>query len=161
LWGSCITCFIIHGDITVRVSPRGSATVLNLVESKDSRHDSSFVAFCFFGIINSLYSLSWVSFGFLGDRPWLTVVRQDLLVDWSVLRPHARFFFLRDELIYSNWISVRCFSSFRDLLSHHPDQTPCVALLPFHSKGITLCPQRAVQLTHCRRSPTLLYASCG
>lgn len=55
----------------------------------DSRHDSSFVAFCFFGIINSLYSLSW-----------------DLLVDWSVLRPHARFFFLRDELIYSNWISL-------------------------------------------------------
>lgn len=101
---------------------RGSTIVLNLVGPKDSRHDSSFVAFCFFGIINSLYSLSWVSFGFPGDRPWLTIVRQDLLVDWSVLRPHARFVFLRDELIYSSWISVSCSSTFRDLLSHHPMQ---------------------------------------
>jgi hypothetical protein len=128
---------------------------------EDSRHDSSFVAFCFFGTINSLYSLAWVSFGLPGDRLWLTVVHQDLLVDWSVLRPHARFFFLRDELIYSSWISVRCVSSFRDLLSHHPDAIPCVALLPLHSKGVILCPESAVQLTYWRRSPTLSYASYG
>lgn len=52
-----------------------------------AQNDMSFVIFCFVETINSLYALSW-----------------DLLVDWSVLRPHARFVFLRDELIYSSYI---------------------------------------------------------
>ncbi|KAI9458648.1 EXS-domain-containing protein [Lactarius psammicola] len=56
-------------------------------ESKGSKHDTTFVLVCFFGTINSLYALLW-----------------DLLMDWSVLRPHARFVFLRDELIYSSYI---------------------------------------------------------
>ncbi|KAI9438624.1 EXS family-domain-containing protein [Lactarius indigo] len=54
---------------------------------RGSEHDTSFVLFCFFGTIGSLYAISW-----------------DLLVDWSVLRPRARFMFLRDELIYSSYI---------------------------------------------------------
>jgi len=54
-----------------------------------SKHDKSFVLFCFFGTVNSLYSSSW-----------------DLFVDWSVLRPHARFVFLRKDLIYSGWIPL-------------------------------------------------------
>ncbi|KAI0298702.1 EXS-domain-containing protein [Multifurca ochricompacta] len=47
-------------------------------------HDASFVFFCLFGIIYSTYASLW-----------------DLLMDWSVLRPHARFKFLRQDLIYS------------------------------------------------------------
>ncbi|KAH9061077.1 EXS-domain-containing protein [Lactarius vividus] len=58
-----------------------------------SKHDTSFVFFCFFETIGSLYAISW-----------------DLLVDWSVLRPHARFVLLRDELVYSSYILVRFFS---------------------------------------------------
>lgn len=43
--------------------------VLNMVESKGSKHDTSFVFFCIFGTIYSLYALLWVSFGFSGDKP--------------------------------------------------------------------------------------------
>jgi len=48
---------------------------------------TSFVFFCFFGTIYSIYASSW-----------------DLLMDWSLLRPHARFMFLREELLYSSHI---------------------------------------------------------
>ncbi|KAH9973864.1 EXS family-domain-containing protein [Lactifluus volemus] len=48
---------------------------------------TSFVFFCLLGIIYSIYASSW-----------------DLLMDWSLLRPHARFKFLRQELLYSNSI---------------------------------------------------------
>ena len=64
-WGSCITCFTMYGDITVCISPRGSTIILNMVESKGSKRDTSFVFFCLFGTINSLYSSAWVSLSFL------------------------------------------------------------------------------------------------
>ena len=41
----------------------------------------------------------------------LTAEHQDLLMDWSLLRPHARFMFLREELLYSSYIPVRAISS--------------------------------------------------
>ncbi|KAH9976771.1 EXS-domain-containing protein [Lactifluus volemus] len=48
---------------------------------------TSFVFFCLLGTIYSIYASSW-----------------DLLMDWSLLRPHARFKFLRHELLYSSSI---------------------------------------------------------
>ena len=147
-WGSCTTFSTVFGDIAVSVSPRGFTIVLNVVESKGSKHDTSFVFFCVFGIINSLYASSWVRFGFLVINQLLTIVCQDLLVDWSVLRLHARFVFLRDELIYSSSIPVRFSLSFRDYLPHLPDATPSVVLLHFHRKWSYLFLERAVQLTH-------------
>lgn len=39
-------------------------------------------------------------------RSRLTARCQDVLMDWSLLRPHARFGFLRDELLYSSHIPV-------------------------------------------------------
>ncbi len=53
-------------------------------------------------------------------------------MDWSVLRLHARFVFLRDELIYSSYIPVR-FSSSHGLLSHHPDGTTTYSFTTFPS----------------------------
>lgn len=32
-------------------------------------------------------------------------------MDWSVLRPHARFMFLREELLYPGYLPVRSISS--------------------------------------------------
>lgn len=34
------------------------------------------------------------------------LVRQDLLMDWSLLRPHARYTLLRSDLLYTNTIPV-------------------------------------------------------
>jgi len=41
----------------------------------------------------------------------LTAEHQDLLMDWSLLRPHTRFMFLREELLYSSHIPVRAILS--------------------------------------------------
>ncbi|KAI0252472.1 EXS family-domain-containing protein, partial [Lactifluus subvellereus] len=49
--------------------------------------DTSFVFFCLFGTIYSTYA-----------------TYQDVLMDWSLLRPHARFMFLRQELLYPSHI---------------------------------------------------------
>ena len=45
---------------------------------------------------------SHVSFALL-----LMTALQDLLMDWSLLRPHARYPFLRDELLYPDHVPVR------------------------------------------------------
>jgi len=50
-------------------------------------HGTSFIFFCLFGTIYSTYNSAW-----------------DVLMDWSLLRPHARFMFLREELLYSSHI---------------------------------------------------------
>ncbi|GJE94840.1 SPX and EXS domain-containing protein [Phanerochaete sordida] len=49
----------------------------------------SFVLWCIFGTLYAVYASAW-----------------DLLMDWSVLRPHARRKFLRDELLYTNYIPL-------------------------------------------------------
>ena len=35
------------------------------------------------------------------------MIKQDFLMDWSLLRPHAKHPLLRDNLLYSNHIVVR------------------------------------------------------
>ena len=73
--GSYITFFTVYGDITVRASPRGSTIIAqHVVEPIGSKHDTSFVFFCLFGVINSVYAILWVSFGFSVDKQWLTIV---------------------------------------------------------------------------------------
>lgn len=52
-------------------------------------HGYSFVLWCIFGTCYALYASAW-----------------DLLMDWSVLRPRARHRFLRDELLYTNYIPL-------------------------------------------------------
>ncbi|KAH9998598.1 EXS-domain-containing protein [Russula vinacea] len=54
---------------------------------------TSFVFFCLFGTIYSTYASAW-----------------DLLMDWSLLRPHAHFMFLREELLYSSHIPFYYFA---------------------------------------------------
>ncbi|KAI0066843.1 EXS-domain-containing protein [Artomyces pyxidatus] len=49
----------------------------------------SFVLWCLFGTIYATYASSW-----------------DLLMDWSLLRPHAKLRFLRSELVYSSYIPL-------------------------------------------------------
>ncbi|KAI0052145.1 EXS-domain-containing protein [Auriscalpium vulgare] len=49
----------------------------------------TFVLWCLFGVLYSTYASAW-----------------DLLMDWSVLRPHAKVPLLRSELIYSGYIPI-------------------------------------------------------
>ncbi|KIM91587.1 hypothetical protein PILCRDRAFT_58350 [Piloderma croceum F 1598] len=51
---------------------------------------ASFILFCLFGTIYSIYSCSW-----------------DFLMDWSFFKPHSRYLLLRSELVYTNALSVR------------------------------------------------------
>ncbi|EKM58004.1 uncharacterized protein PHACADRAFT_58738, partial [Phanerochaete carnosa HHB-10118-sp] len=53
------------------------------------RHNGCFVLWCIFGTVYALYASAW-----------------DLLMDWSVLRPRARHPYLRDELLYTNYIPL-------------------------------------------------------
>lgn len=50
-----------------------------------SSRKQDLVLWCFFGVIYSIYTSAW-----------------DLLMDWSLLRPHARHPFLRDELAFAD-----------------------------------------------------------
>ncbi|KAH9941793.1 EXS-domain-containing protein, partial [Epithele typhae] len=56
-------------------------------------HGPYFVAWCVFATVNSLYAGAW-----------------DLLMDWSLLRPRARYFLLRPDLLYTNNISFYYFA---------------------------------------------------
>ncbi|KAI0319242.1 EXS-domain-containing protein [Amylostereum chailletii] len=49
----------------------------------------SFVLFCLFGTIYTVYATSW-----------------DFLMDWSVLRPHAKHPLLRDEVVYTSQVPL-------------------------------------------------------
>jgi len=59
----------------------------------------------------------------------LTAEHQDLLMDWSLLRPHARFIFLREELLYSSHIPV-CANLIIGLCA--PTDSPTTVLLSGH-----------------------------
>ncbi|KAI0035805.1 EXS family-domain-containing protein [Vararia minispora EC-137] len=50
-------------------------------------HDASFVLFCLFGAIYVAYATIW-----------------DFLMDWSVLKPHARYPLLRNDVLYLRYI---------------------------------------------------------
>lgn len=65
---------------------------------------------CLFGTIYSIYGSAWVC------CPDTVIFQsshasnhQDLLIDWSVLRMHVKYRFLRSELVYTNHIPVRVF----------------------------------------------------
>ncbi|KAI0266051.1 EXS family-domain-containing protein [Gloeopeniophorella convolvens] len=60
---------------------------------------TSFVFFCLLGTIYSSYASAW-----------------DLLMDWSLLRPRARFPFLRQELVYSSSIPLYYFAIVTNVL---------------------------------------------
>ena len=49
----------------------------------------SFVLWIIFGTIYAGYASAW-----------------DLLMDWSVLRPRARYRFLRNDILYNNYVAV-------------------------------------------------------
>ncbi|KAG8807092.1 hypothetical protein FRC17_004660, partial [Serendipita sp. 399] len=63
--------------------------VLCIVLSLETRspRNGPFVAYVFFACVMSIYTTSW-----------------DLLMDWSLLKPGARYPLLRKELMYSNQI---------------------------------------------------------
>jgi len=57
------------------------------------QRDHYFVIWCMFATINSTYTSSW-----------------DLTMDWSLLRPHAKYKFLRTELVYTRYIPAYYFA---------------------------------------------------
>jgi hypothetical protein len=77
-------------------------------------------------------------------------------MDWSLLRPHARFMFLRDELLYPSNISVRCISSSALCLT---DNAAIVLLSSYRDESITV--RRGNATDRKRRSPTSSSASFG
>ncbi|KAJ7512759.1 EXS-domain-containing protein [Mycena galericulata] len=64
-----------------------------------SNHGPSFVVWCIFQTLYSFYALAW-----------------DLLMDWSVMSPHAKYPFLRQELVYTNHIYCYYFAIFSNTL---------------------------------------------
>ncbi|KAI0287536.1 EXS family-domain-containing protein [Russula brevipes] len=78
---------------------------------------TSFVFFCLFGTIYSTYAASW-----------------DILMDWSLLRPHVPFMFLREELLYSSHVPFYYLAIITNVLIrfiwviHIPTRGPSAAL---------------------------------
>ncbi|KAA1472556.1 EXS-domain-containing protein [Dentipellis sp. KUC8613] len=60
---------------------------------------ASFAFFCLFGTIYAIYASSW-----------------DFLMDWSLLRPHAKYPLLRSELVYSSYIPLYYFAIISNVL---------------------------------------------
>ncbi|TFY63335.1 hypothetical protein EVG20_g6362 [Dentipellis fragilis] len=60
---------------------------------------ASFAFFCLFGTIYAIYASSW-----------------DFLMDWSLLRPHAKYRLLRSELVYSSYIPLYYFAIITNVL---------------------------------------------
>ncbi|EIM89067.1 EXS-domain-containing protein [Stereum hirsutum FP-91666 SS1] len=58
-----------------------------------------FVFFVLLGSIYAIYASSW-----------------DLLMDWSIMKPHARYPFLRPELLYSSYIPLYYFAIVTNIL---------------------------------------------
>ena len=54
---------------------------------KGSPHDANFVVMIVFAALNGLYSLTW-----------------DLLFDWNLLKPHSKYFGLRNTLVYKDYV---------------------------------------------------------
>ncbi|KAF8331469.1 EXS family-domain-containing protein [Cantharellus anzutake] len=61
----------------------------------------------------------------------------DLLMDWSLMRPHARHKFLRQNLIYTNSVPVYYFSMVIQLLDILLRST-WLWYIPFRSRGLSL-----------------------
>ncbi|THH32928.1 hypothetical protein EUX98_g1237 [Antrodiella citrinella] len=61
--------------------------------------DASFVAWCVFGISYSIYAAAW-----------------DLLMDWSLLRPHVNHTFLRSDILYTSAVPVYYFAIVSNVL---------------------------------------------
>ena len=60
------------------------------------------------GTIYASYSSAWVNYSqFIESLKNRLIIKQDFLMDWSLLRPHAKHALLRDNLLYSNHIVVR------------------------------------------------------
>ncbi|KAG9311829.1 EXS family-domain-containing protein [Chiua virens] len=57
-----------------------------------------YIAYCLTAVVNSIYACAW-----------------DFLKDWSVCKPHARYPFLRQELIYAPYISCYYFALISNL----------------------------------------------
>ncbi|KAF9060165.1 EXS family-domain-containing protein [Rhodocollybia butyracea] len=64
-----------------------------------SSRNTSFALWCLFGTIYSLYAAGW-----------------DVLMDWSLLRPHVKYRFLRAELIYTDYVPLYYFAIISNLL---------------------------------------------
>jgi hypothetical protein len=59
------------------------------------------LGFYFFSnLAYSVYTLSWVCSVYRVSQSHLQFVLQDFLMDWSIFQTHARYPFLRKELVY-------------------------------------------------------------
>lgn len=83
--------------------------------------NTSFVFWCLFGTIYSIYASAWVRM-FLGPFLFNLTSNQDFWMDWSVLRPHVKYPFLREELLYKDYIPVSIINSpnNRPILINYP-----------------------------------------
>ena len=66
-----------------------------------------FVLWCIFGTLYASYASAWVCSSKSNGDVLLILPNQDLLMDWSVLRPHGKYPLLREGLMYTNHIPVR------------------------------------------------------
>ncbi|THH19131.1 hypothetical protein EW146_g1993 [Bondarzewia mesenterica] len=66
---------------------------------KGAGRGPTFALFCLFGTIYSAYASSW-----------------DFLMDWSILKPHAKYPLLRSELVYSSYTPLYYFSVISNVL---------------------------------------------
>ncbi|KIK56661.1 hypothetical protein GYMLUDRAFT_174084, partial [Collybiopsis luxurians FD-317 M1] len=64
-----------------------------------SLRNTSFVIWCIFGTVYALYASAW-----------------DFLMDWSIFKPHVKYPFLREELLYADYIPVYYFAIISNVL---------------------------------------------
>ncbi|EMD35362.1 hypothetical protein CERSUDRAFT_53432 [Gelatoporia subvermispora B] len=73
--------------------------------------DGFFVLWCIAGVNYSMYAASW-----------------DLLMDWSLLRPHTRYPLLRAEVLYTDYIPVSCALHSAQVPAHHSHSSTILLL---------------------------------
>jgi hypothetical protein len=122
--GSCITFATTCGDITVIAVLHWVVFVIEADTFRCwARHELRILLLLRSDLLNICFIMGKSKFDVTYVDQGLTAGCQDLLMDWSLLRPHARFMFLREELLYSSHIPVRLVSS-RHLLSPLPLTAP-------------------------------------
>ncbi|KAF8887598.1 EXS family-domain-containing protein [Infundibulicybe gibba] len=93
----------ISGTRRVEGGKYGSGIIANLFyfiwRHQGNTHGVILVFWCLFNTIYSVYASSW-----------------DILMDWSLLRPHSNYTLLRTELVYSNHILLYYFAMISNVL---------------------------------------------
>lgn len=66
----------------------------------------SFVLYILAAVTYNLYACIWVCAAFTVASRFDPDATQDYLTDWSLLRPHAKYPLLRNEILCSDYVSV-------------------------------------------------------